>query len=522
MWRREGFGGTIPGRMRLFPCLIIPALLVPKAAAEGRSSTDSLWAHTARAVGQIVDGDLPGAVTSVRKARAIKAAPELDALVGLAALQGGQAAAGARQLAAAVEHGSTHPLVFYWAARASFAAGQRAVALRRMEQAVAVGGDRPTLRMGHALLLAASGSEARAAAALRAVALHEPNLLDPSLYPTPAEGAVDLLEPLLRNFPERPQLLRTQGHLLWRAGCVTAALRRFRSLLSLAPNDADALQMQGRCLAALGQRAAALASVERALRAAPASPQALATRGELLLDGGESLKAMPDLQRAADAFPRDGQLLLRLAGACAESEKRDCARRFYTYALLRQPTLAAAHFGLALLDQQSSDKATRAAVRARFARAIELEPGSARYYEGAAHFATLTGDVAWARALLAEARAVRGAERRHRQRIDAGARVTRALVGVLDALARDPACDMACRAALQRRPDLPRRFVRAHLAARVGHAQPDELRAILARLKPSALWDRNPQVVETPGKTTSGNTYLLRSVVPLLLMDRFR
>lgn len=508
--------------MRLFPCLIILAWLVPEAAAEQRSATDSFWAHTARAVGQIVDGDLAGAVASVKGARAVRAAPELDALVGLAALQGGHAAAGARQLAAAVEHGSTHPLVFYWAARASFAAGRRAVALRQMEQAIAVGGDRPTLRMGQALLLALSGSEARAAGALRAVAAHEPNLLDPSLYPTPVEGAVDLLEPLLRSFPERAQLLRAQGHLLWRAGCVTAAHRRFQSLLKLSPNDADALQMQGRCLAALGQRAAALSSVESALRAAPASPQALATRGELLLDGGDAAKAVADLQRAADAFPRDGQLLLRLARACAESEKRDCARRFYTYALLRRSTLAAAHFGLALLDQQSTDKATRAATRARFSRAIELAPGEPRYYEGAAHFARLAGDVAWARALLAEARAVRGVERRHQQHVEAAGRTTRALVAVLGALARDPACDAACRTALHRLPDLPQRFVRVHLAARVNRAQPEELKAVMARLKPSALWDRNPVLVETRGKTSSGKTYLLRSVLPFVAVDTLR
>jgi tetratricopeptide (TPR) repeat protein len=493
-------------------------LLLVSTAARAESG---LWAWSVKAVGQIVDGDVAGAVRSVAEARRAKPLPELDALVGVAALEGGQRAAARRQLQAAIQHGSTEPLVFYWAARAAWAEGQTALARRLMEQAVAVGGDRPLLRMGQALvLLAPPAQEARAAAALLAVAAREPNLLDPSLYPTPLEGAVDLLEPLLRRFPGRGQLLRTQGHLLWRAGRVLAALRRFQALLSQAKGDPDALQMLARGQVALGQRATARAAINRALEAAPGSPQALAARGELLLDEGQAGKAAVDLQRAADGLPRDARLLSRAAQACAEAEKPICARRFFTYALLRDPQLAAAHFGLALLDQQSSP----AESRARFQRAIALDPGHARYYQAAAHLAGLQHDARAAVELLAEARQVAPTEQRHARRIEVTRRWTQAQSAALEHLTRDPSCAKVCRASVGRVPEPARGFMLAHLALRQGRRVEalQLLAPLVKQLKAARLLTRDATLVETKGKTTKGQAFSLRSVLPLVPVDLFR
>jgi tetratricopeptide (TPR) repeat protein len=280
-------------------------------------------------------------------------------------------------------------MVFYWAARAAWSLGRRAQARRRMHQAATLAPRSSTIAMGQTLMLLAAGQRALAAKALVTAAALEPNLLDPILYPTPLEGAIGLLGKVL-DHPARLQIIRTQGYFYWRAKRVTAALRSFSAITQQRPRDGDALQMIARCQMALGQDTLALATAQRAVQAAPDHPHTYATRGEILLDQGQAEGAIADLRRAADHLPRDSRILTRLADACGEAEKPECAKRYYAYAVERDKHNAAAHFGMAMAYQQ--DQKWELAEGA-LQRAISLEPGQAKYHQAAAHLARLRGKV---------------------------------------------------------------------------------------------------------------------------------
>jgi predicted Zn-dependent protease len=494
--------------------------LVLEATRTSAHAAPTYAASILRAVGQMVDGDLARAVDSLGQAREARDVPEVDALAGLVALAGGQEAAALRRLSAAGARKPTEAMVYYWAARAALATRQPAMALRRMEEALAVGGDRAVLRLGYAILLWSAGRRAEARASLAAAAGGEPNLLHPSLYPTPVEGAVDLLRPMLRGVMPERDLVRTQGHLLWRAGRVAAAMARFRELRTQDATDGDAMQMLARCYAALGQGDEALRWAEWAVGAAPRLPLARAARGELLLERGLARKAVDDLRFAADAYPRDAKLLAQLARACSEAEQRDCASRFYAHALLQDAGLAAAHFGLALLRQETDPRGARAA----FLRAMALDPGKSQYYSAAAHFAKRNRENAWARELLDATRRAEAVEKRQRQRVQSGLKDTALALVAAEQIARSPACEGLCRQAVRALPGPAQRFARAHLEWRRGQRQSAqaEIEPLLPSFRPERLLLRDPTLVESRGRTADGSVYLLRNVLPYVPAWVFR
>ncbi len=495
--------------------MLVLVLVLAPTPASADPARGKMWASAIKGVQQLVAGDLTAAVSSFGAARQSRALPELDAMVGLVALQGGRATAALRQLDSAIKKGSTEPLVFYWAGRAALAAGKRVLALKRVEQALAVGGDRAALRMAHALILKGQGKRAPAAASLLKAAAREPNLLAPSLYPTPAQGAVDLLGIVLRGFPSPDQVLRTQGHLLWRAGKPLTALARFSALLKKKPSDADALQMSARCLAALGKPRRALSMASRAVELAPDLGHVRATRGELLLDQGKHRRAMIDLKKAVDALPRSSRLLTRMALACAGAEKPAEARKYFRYALRRGGRNAEAHFGLALLEQQAGKLKEAEAL---FKKALALDPGSSRFHKGAAHLASVRGDRKRAVKLLARARAVARVEKRLQQQTQKARKAVALQARALDALGAAASCNKACRFAVSRAPAAARRFLQAHVALRSGKQPmtPVFLSPVLARLEIRALLGRDPTLLEVKGKGHGGRTYGLRKALPMV------
>ena len=502
--------------MRQIYLVVLLAVALPGQAV-ANTPRGKMWAAAIKGVGQLVDGDLMGAVSSFGAARQARAIPELDALVGLVALRGGRPAAALRQISSAIKKGSTEPMVFYWAGRAALQANQRALALKRVEQALAVGGDRPVIRVAHALLLAAGGKRAEATASLLKAAAREPNLLAPHLYPTPAQGAVDLLGVVLRDFPSPTQVLRTQGHLLWRCGKPLEALGRFRALLRKKSRDADAMQMSARCLAALGKPRRAMSLARRAVELAPDLGHVRATRGELLLDQGKHLLAMRDLKRAVDALPRSARLLTRMAAACAGAEKPGEARKYYRYALRRDGGNAEAHFGLAVLLQEAGEVKEAAAL---FGKALLLRPGSSRFYKGAAHLASVRGARRLAVKLLAEARAAAKVEKRLRRMVQKTEQSLARQVRALDALGESAACAKTCRFAISRAPAAARRFLQAHMALRSKKQPmtPIFLSPVLARMRLEALLLQDPTVLVVKGRSRAGQRYSLRkalSMVPI-------
>lgn len=497
---------------------VLALMLLGAGVPRAHASREQMWAWVLRAAGQAAEGQLTAAVASLARARAAHAAPEIDALVGLIALAGGEAQLARRQLAAAIRKGSTEPLVFYWAGRAAFASGDRTAALKRLEEGLAIAGDEPALRMAHALVLLATGNKASAAASLRAVAARQPNLLAPSLYPTPKAGVVDLLGAVLRDFPGKAQLQRTQGHLLWKAGRILPACRHFQSVLdSFSAADPDALAMMARCKMALGDTSKALELVGRALERAPGSAQALAVRGEILLEQGKAERAVKDLRKAADSLPKDSRLLTRLAEACTAAEQPGCAQTFFRYAFRRDRNNAAACFGLALHHQQA--KETEQALSA-FGRATTLDPGNPRYYRAAASFAHLVGQRQKARRWLAEARHAQAVARRFKRAVARTTQTCRNARLLEQQLQTAPACSAACRKTLVRLPRAPRAFAELHLAAKRKQGQ-SAAESLLPSLRPRDLLIGDPVEFQKKERTAGGQAYVLRTFFPCVPPWRF-
>lgn len=505
------------------PIRPLAVLAVLALAPTARAAGGELARQCLLAVDALVDGRGAAAVAHLGRAREAHARPELDAMVGLVGLASGEPAAGLRSLESAIAHGSSEPWVRYWAGRAALASGKRELALRRLTEAAAVAPREPAIRLGQAILLEAGGRRDAARAAVLAVAEVEPFLLSPVLYPTPVEGAIGLLGAVLRGLPEpqRLALERTQAQLLWRAGRPAAALRRLERLAAspAGARDGELLAAQALALSACGRSEAALSLAERASSLAPASPRVLAARGEILLELGKASRAVPDLRRAADALPRDAELLARLAQACSQAERSECAERFYRHALNREPRLASAHLGLALLLERRAPALARASYR----RALTLDPSLRRAYQAAAQLARLEKDLRWARELAAAERQVAPVQTRH-QRALARSRALAALAEAIRAeLASEPSCARpTCRTLVGKLPAPASQLLRAALAWRGGQlGQASALGSeVAAALRPELL-AADPALLLSKGQA-GPLRFELRSPLPAVLPSSFR
>ena len=509
-------------RPRLFPArrgrsvgLGVLLLLWPGAAHAADRAAH--WSFVARGVGQLVDGDLSAAVGTLARARAADpaAAALVDTFVGLAALAGGRVEDARRQFERAIGRGSAEPLLYYWAARAELHAGRLAEALDHLSRALAIGRDRVSLWIADALIARAAGHRALAVGALGEAAVRWPNLLDPRLYPTPVEGAVDLLARALHDLPDPLRLWRLQAHLYWRLEQVPGARRLLAQLLARRPDDSDALQLAARCALALGQTDEALRLSTSAVKSQLGpTAQALATHGLVLAAAGRGAEALPWLQRAADARPRDVELLVRLAETCAAAEQADCARRYFAWAVRLDPHNGAAQLGLGLehLQQGRLD-----AARPALASALRSSAGDPRVYEAAAQLERRGGGAAAAttRLLRAAARA-RSVVRRLEARVRVAAEAGRAMEAALEACgcvegrcaSRGASC---CYRAASRVPGLAGQFLRRHLRlipVPLSHAMADP--ALGDRLTIGLLTSAAPRVLWAEGRGLDGLRYRLR------------
>ncbi len=280
--------------------------------------------------------------------------------------------------------------------------------------------------------------------------------------------------------------------------------------------------MLAQCQAQLHMRGEALASAAKAVDLDPDAGAARAIRGELLLRGGEARRAVTDLKLAADLLPREAEVLLRLALSCQKAEDARCARRFFRFALARDASLAEAHFGLALVDQQAG-KLKEA--WPSFKRAIALDPGNSRYYAGVAHFANLQKKAAAAASWLAEARRAGRLEKKLAKAAARNRKATTAMLELISWLKEGKECDLGCRKLLARLPRPAARFARAHLLGRSGGkkgAISAHLASVLGHLKSDKLFRTDPTKVEVRGRTVRGKNYVTKKSYPLVRLQALR
>jgi len=272
----------------------------------------------------------------------------------------------------------------------------------------------------------ATPDDIRAALALRAQARE-------SLGDLP--GAIDDIERAIARHPRDARLRNSLALLLSDRRDVQGAIDALTIAVQLDPGYARAWNNLGNALRAGGRIGEAAEAVRRSVGTQPDYALAWANLGSLLLDLGDELGAhdafaralalKPDLRivqalagiarqrgdidgavalftRASAAAPEDTNLLLQLAGALAERDDLEPARRIYADARRHRPNLLRAAFGEALtLPMVYPDRAAVDAERARYGQGLaRLESEVPALVHGRA-FADVIDDLRWTNFLLA-------------------------------------------------------------------------------------------------------------------------
>lgn len=441
------------------------------------------WSQASRAISKLVAGDLVTAVKLLTQAKQLRADPQWSALVALVSLQGDRSADALKILNKIKDNGLNEPWIYYWSGRCAWAEKKSKLAFEKFSQAIGLGGAEPAQQMGLALMAIKQRKKKVALDALFEVAKRTPNLTQPSLYPSPTDGAIYLLPQILPKTATPAKVKRTQAHLLAQRGRVLQALALIGPLLKSHPRDAELFLLEAKLRTELGQRSLATRALDRALAIAPTSGPGLHLRGLRRLEAGLVKAAVADLKKAADRLPRDGQVLAQLGMACAKLGDLDCAEKYLGYATKQAPTLATVYFAqgeLALKHGRHNDAA------AMLAKALYLNSAEPNYYLAAAHLARLQNKPARAVRLLAAERRIRQLTEGHRRKIRTAAESERKMLAALDACGCGPGgcvtVEAGCLRSLDALAPALRFFFQAHLA--IMAAKPQQARALLAKVRP--------------------------------------
>jgi predicted O-linked N-acetylglucosamine transferase (SPINDLY family) len=186
-----------------------------------------------------------------------------------------------------------------------------------------------------------------------------------------ADGALRLIEPILRRTPAHPQALWIQGMARLTLGdTVGAAASLERALL---PDPRNGLVLDGLGLAylMLGRYADA-ASVLRRAAALPRAPAIIFMRlGMALLNLDQLPEALEHLRQAAQLEPRDPSIRVNLGQARYRSGDIAGARSEFELVLQQHPSDADALFNLGVIDLEQGDLA---AATLWFERATRAAP----------------------------------------------------------------------------------------------------------------------------------------------------
>ena len=278
-------------------------------------AVDNIWTVALHAVNQLVDRRPVVAIQTLSQARV--RVPEFDTLAALAAVQGRKPDEAAQLINEAIRHKSTSPWTYYWAARIEWLRGKKNAARQHMNNALTLGQQRRAIHAGYAVI----GSNTRSRrASVHYLVRASANFFDHELFPSPSQGAIDLLEDILSGYSDRTMVDRTRMHLYWRIGRVLPAMRLASKLVSANTDDGNAMITLAQCEHALGHHRKATQTAERAVAINP-NARALATLGDIFMERNAPNRSMLArgaqlLVRAADLDPQNGPLLLRAAQAC--------------------------------------------------------------------------------------------------------------------------------------------------------------------------------------------------------------
>ncbi len=191
--------------------------------------------------------------------------------------------------------------------------------------------------------------------------------------------AVTAVQAARRAVALAPQWADAHNHLglaLQAAGQTAEAEAAFRRAVELQPEAALAWNNLGALLRQQGRSEEALAAFRRAVEADPQLPLALSNLGQALLDHGEPDAAEPYLQQAVRLAPQFAEAWSNLGNLLRQRDQLDEAVACYRRALELRPDIAMVHGNLGQVLQQQGH--LDAAI-ACYERAAQLDPASPRF-----------------------------------------------------------------------------------------------------------------------------------------------
>lgn len=196
--------------------------------------------------------------------------------------------------------------------------------------------------------------------------------------PELAARAGELYLEAIKKSPEDHLLYENFAKFLESTKNLAPAVRAWKQVLVLLPNNYRANYQAGRLSAALNQMAEAEAFLTAAVKLSPELAEAWFELGNVKLRAERWSQALEYYERAARLEPRNGAYLTFVGKALGKLNRRSEALEQYRAAIKIQPDLWLAH--LALGDALASDNQFEEAGR-EFAEVVRLRPGHV-----AAHF----------------------------------------------------------------------------------------------------------------------------------------
>ena len=139
-------------------------------------------------------------------------------------------------------------------------------------------------------------------------------------------GVVIVLGVMLRRFPHKEQLGRTQAHLLWRAGRTLAAHRMFSKLSRAMPADVGLKQMLAQAQATVGFGEEAMVTAEEAVALAPGRAHILDTLATAYWANGYRDQALAVGRRALALAPVDHEMYRQRLERFSREQYSDVSR----------------------------------------------------------------------------------------------------------------------------------------------------------------------------------------------------
>lgn len=158
-----------------------------------------------------------------------------------------------------------------------------------------------------------------------------------------------------RGLPDNAEVLRNLGRLQQKYGHSSGAIRTWRRLLGLMPNDLGSMTSLGILLSEKGKHHDALALLSAVVRARPEVPEVYSDIAVALSRSDSHDAALQAIQQALSMRPKSPQILLNLALVQKEAGQSDAAINTYWEVVGLAPDWPTAHFNVGLALKERGD-----------------------------------------------------------------------------------------------------------------------------------------------------------------------